>query len=207
MAEKKIEKLRDLRPQIKNANAHTARGLGLLEDSIQRDGWIGAITVASDGETFDGSARLEVGAGAGFDDAIIVESDGTRPVIVKRTDIATADDPKAKRLGVEANRAAEINLSWDAGVLESLAEEGIALVDVGFRDEEWAAIAESVVEAPTFAPELHPTASGALVSEEDLEKMKAKLRDQLHREVQQRPFNCPHCGEQFYLNEDDLAKK
>ena len=31
------------------------RGLSALEQSIQADGWIGAITVAADGETFDGS--------------------------------------------------------------------------------------------------------------------------------------------------------
>ena len=37
-------------PQRRNANRHTQRGLRLLEDSIQRDGWIGGITVAADGE-------------------------------------------------------------------------------------------------------------------------------------------------------------
>ncbi len=42
-----------------------------LEKSIQSDGWIGAITIAADGETFDGSARIEVGASTGFDDALV----------------------------------------------------------------------------------------------------------------------------------------
>lgn len=97
-----IKKLTDTKTQARNANKHTARGLGLLEESIQQDGWIGAITVAGDGEAFDGSARLEVGAAAGFDDAIVVRSDGSKPIIHIREDIPSADDPRAKRLGAAA---------------------------------------------------------------------------------------------------------
>jgi len=118
-----MKSLSDIRPQRRNANKHTARGLGALEKSIQTDGWIGAITVAADGETFDGSARLEVGAAAGFADAVIVESDGSRPVIVKRTDIPSADDPRAKRLGIAANRVASLTLDWDPDILKDLSEE------------------------------------------------------------------------------------
>ena len=137
---KTIKSIRDCTTQVKNANKHTQRGLGLLEDSIQKDGWIGAITVAADGETFDGSARLEVGASAGFEDAIIVESDGTKPVIVRRTDIATADDEKARRLGVAANRIAQIDLAWDTDVLTQLAADGMDLSDL-FTGDEFSALA------------------------------------------------------------------
>lgn len=113
-----------VRPQRKNANRHTPRGMGLLEASIQRDGWIGAITVAADGETFDGSARVEVtGANGMLDDAIVVETDGSKPVVVVRKDIPSADDPRAKRLGIAANRVAELNLEWEPGVLAELAGE------------------------------------------------------------------------------------
>jgi hypothetical protein len=56
MSKKKIS---DFRPQRQNANRHTPRGLGMLDESISDGGWIGAITTAANGETFDGSARLE----------------------------------------------------------------------------------------------------------------------------------------------------
>lgn len=46
----------EIRPQRRNANRHTERGMAALEQSIDQDGWIGAITVAADGETFGGSA-------------------------------------------------------------------------------------------------------------------------------------------------------
>lgn len=138
-----------IRPQAENTNAHTQRGMGVLEGSIQQYGWIGAPTVAADGESFDGSARLEVGAALGFDmDAAepqIIESDGTRPIIVRsrgqqpvihqRMDIPNANDPRAKALGVIANRSAELNLVYDAGVLAGLADDGIDLSGLFFPDE------------------------------------------------------------------------
>lgn len=118
--------LTHIKPQRANANKHTPRGMKALEESIQRDGWVGAITVAADLETFDGSARTEVGVGAGFEDAIVVRSDGSKPVVVVREDIPSADDPRAKRLGIAANRVAELNLGWDADVLAELdAEDGL----------------------------------------------------------------------------------
>ena len=87
-----------IRPQRKNANRHTQRGMGLLESSIEKDGWIGAITTAADGETFDGSARVEVTARmAMLDDPIVIDSDGTRPIVVRRVDIPNADDHRPER--------------------------------------------------------------------------------------------------------------
>jgi hypothetical protein len=136
--------LSSLRPQRRNANKHTPRGLGALEKSIQEDGWIGAITVAADGETFDGSARIEVGAAAGFEDVIVVESDGSKPVVVKRVDIPTTDDPRAVRLGVAANRVAQVDLAWDASVLAELADT-TDLSDL-FRDEELAALLQQAAD-------------------------------------------------------------
>jgi DNA modification methylase len=110
--------------QRQNANAHTARGLGMLRDSIGRDGWIGGVTVAADGETFDGSARLETLADAMPDaEPIVVHTDGTRPVVVVRDDIASADDPRAKRLGLAANRVQQVDYAPDAEVLAQLAGE------------------------------------------------------------------------------------
>jgi site-specific DNA-methyltransferase (adenine-specific)/modification methylase len=97
--------------------------MAALERSVQQDGWIGAVTVANDGETFDGSARLELGAATGFADALVIESDGQKPVVVRRTDIPSAQDPRALRLSVAANRVAQLNLDFDPAVLQSLSQE------------------------------------------------------------------------------------
>lgn len=125
MARKKQHSIADFRPQERNANKHTERGVKMLGESISKDGWIGAITVAADGETFDGSARLEtVSEKFGEDvEPIVVEINGDRPVIVKRMDIPTAGDERARRLAIAANRIAEVDLSWDADILAELSEE------------------------------------------------------------------------------------
>jgi DNA modification methylase len=133
----------DIIPQRTNANRHTERGMRLLEKSIAEDGWIGAVTVAANGETFDGSARVETTAANGMlEDAIVVQTDGSRPVVVVRADIPTADDPRAKRLGVGANQIAAENLSWDSSVLASLVTE-IDLTAL-FQPDELAAILADV---------------------------------------------------------------
>ena len=50
---------RTIRKASKNANKHSERGLTALRASMQRDGWIGAMTTAADGEMIAGSARIE----------------------------------------------------------------------------------------------------------------------------------------------------
>jgi len=127
--------LTDFTPARRNANAHTQRGLKALGQSIQTDGWIGAMTAAADGELIAGSARIETAADVfGTETApIIIESDGTRPIIVKRTDIPQATDPRAIRLALADNRIQELDLSWDIDVLASLEE--ISLQDLWTADE------------------------------------------------------------------------
>ena len=121
---KKSEKLANYRPQARNANKHNQRGMGLLQKSIETDGFIGAMTAAADGEIIAGSARLEKSAEVFGVDAepIVIEADGSRPIIVKRTDLPSADDPRAKRLAIADNRVQEVDLTWDAEVLQGLAE-------------------------------------------------------------------------------------
>jgi hypothetical protein len=123
--------------QAKNANKHTLHGLRLLEKSLQQDGWIGAQTAAADGEMIAGSARLEVAAEKFADvEPIIVESDGSRPVIVVRTDIQSADDPRAKRLSVADTQIARTALDFDGDLLREWAGEDEAIREL-FSAGEW----------------------------------------------------------------------
>lgn len=117
-----MAKVADFRPATKNANKHSARGLGALTTSVQSDGWIGAMTTAADGEMIAGSARIETVAQVFGVDAepIVIESDGTRPIIVRCVDIPQADDPRAVRLALADNRVQELDLSWDVEVLAGL---------------------------------------------------------------------------------------
>jgi hypothetical protein len=154
-----------------------------LETSIATDGWIGAITVAADGETFDGSARVEKTAENGMlDNPIIVESDGTRPIVVKRVDIPSATDPRAVRLGVAANRIAELNLRYDPQTLTEISGE----IDLShlYYDDELDAILSAMPNADAWAGALGALPDGDrapfqqmtfTLSDEQAEQVKAAL--------------------------------
>jgi hypothetical protein len=136
---KPAKKLSDFRPQAENANAHTEHGMRLLNKSMERVGWFTAMTATADGEVIDGSARWEEAVDRFGDDAepIIIEHDGTRPVVCVRTDIESADEAKAKELAVIANKVAEVNLSWDIPILDAM--EDVPLTDwfLPSEIEEW----------------------------------------------------------------------
>ena len=123
-----MAKVKDFRPATQNANKHTARGLGALQASVQGDGWIGAMTTAADGEMIAGSARIETVAQVFGVDAepIVIESDGSRPIVVVRTDIPNAADKRAVRLALADNRVQELDLTWDVEVLAGLDADDLA---------------------------------------------------------------------------------
>lgn len=168
---KQITSLADCSPQKQNANRHTPRGMGMLDGSIGQDGWIGAVTVATNGETFDGSARVEIGAPQ-FPDAIVVHTDGSKPLIHVRDDIPTAKDPRAKRLGLAANRIASVNLDFDPIVLEELSQE-LDLSSLWSKNE-WNEALENIADF-------------GIQPAESLTEKKDKMT------------TCPECGYKFHL--------
>lgn len=97
--------------------------MGMLDASMSRDGFFDGMTAAADGEIIDGSARIEVASTKFPDEAIIVEHDGTRPIVEVRTDIPNANDPRAKRIALAANRVAQVNLNFDPAVLKQVGEK------------------------------------------------------------------------------------
>lgn len=119
----KRKPLREFRPLQVNPNKHTPRGMKLLEDAIRRDGYVAPMTAAADGTIIDGNARLETVATAMPSDPIVIEHDGRRPIIAIRTDIPDADDPRAKRIAIAANRIAEVDLEWDKDVFQDCLAE------------------------------------------------------------------------------------
>ncbi len=97
--------------------------MAMLEESMRSNGFFDGMTAAADGEIIDGSARIEKSALLFADEAIVVEHDGTRPIVEVRTDIPDASDPRAKQIALVANRIAQVNLKFDPQVLKGLSDE------------------------------------------------------------------------------------
>ena len=173
MAKVKETKIDAFKPQGRNANRHSQRGMGTLEASMRKHGYVAPMTAAADGEIIDGSARLETVANVFDDDVLVVEHDGTKPVIMVRTDIKSADTPEARAISIEANRIAELNLTWDAEVLLGDLQSGVDLSAMFQQDELDALLAGLQPPSVEFKEYDESVAN-------DVEMI-----------------TCPHCGQQF----------
>mgnify|MGYP007132407904 FL=1 len=137
----------------------------MLETSMQEVGYAGPMIAAADGEIIDGSARHEIAANVFGSDAepIVVESDGKRPIIVKRTDIPNAKTHAAKRLAAYANRVGEVNLEWDANAIAvALADDSQALSGI-FDSHELQDMEEKETTLESVKVSKLPTMAWALV--------------------------------------------
>jgi hypothetical protein len=132
----------DIRLDPHNLNLGTDRGRSFIKSSIARDGFGRPVFAANDGTVIGGNHAMKTidelkKEGREFGDPIIVRSRGDRPIIHIREDIPTAEDPRAKRMGIADNRATELNYSPDiAAMVEVLDTYNIAAEDVGYTVEE-----------------------------------------------------------------------
>ncbi len=129
---KKI-KLSSITPDDKNNNKHTAYGMDLLEKSVNKVGIIESITVSNDDKIISGNARHEV-IGKNFTkEALVIETDGTQPIIIKRTDIES-DTKQFYEASILANTTAKKNIDFDVEVIDALVEEyDIDALDIGLE--------------------------------------------------------------------------
>lgn len=116
--------LKAYRPQRVNANKHTPTGLRELRNGIGKYGIADGITVAADGESLSGSARLETLAEMMPDVKIVeVKTDGNTLIVNKRTDIPNAKSKRAQGLSAAVNIIQRLDYNPDGEVLAMLAAE------------------------------------------------------------------------------------
>ncbi len=126
-AVKSIRSVRDLEPDTLNANKGTPRGRAMLETSLRRYGMGRSIVVDKRGRVIGGNKTLETAVDVGIENVVVVPSDGTKLVVVQRTDLDLDTDVRAKELAIADNRAGETGLAWDPEVLSQLQDQGAKL--------------------------------------------------------------------------------
>jgi len=121
--------LQDLQPDPRNANKGTERGRQMLEESLSRYGAGRSILADKHGTIIAGNKTAEVAAEIGIDNIIVVESDGSKIVVVKRTDLDLDKDAHARELAYADNRVSEVDLAFDPAAILQDVQDG--KVDLG----------------------------------------------------------------------------
>lgn len=143
MAEVKEAKLKDLIRDDKNFNKGTERGQQLIEKSLRQFGAGRSVLIDKNNRIIAGNKTQENANAAGIDDVIIVETDGTKLVAVKRTDI-DLDSAKGREMALADNATVKVDLQWDTEVLQDVAE------NFGIDTEEWGVIPETIIDPNDF---------------------------------------------------------
>jgi hypothetical protein len=127
-------KITDLKPDTRNANKGNPRGLAQLEKSMRKFGFLEAGVLDKNNNIVGGNKRTDVAADIGLDDPIIIETDGTRPVYHKRTDI-DLNTKQGREAAIALNRVAQVGIEFDPVVIEELLAEGVDLSGMWFENE------------------------------------------------------------------------
>jgi hypothetical protein len=146
-----IRPLTDALPDTDNANKHNLKGMRLVENSMRRRGFFRPIAAAGKGTNNPvikaGNLTQETAISLGMDkEAIFIYSDGTRPIVHVRTDIAP-DSPEAAALAIEDNRSGEESLNWDIDMLSTLAAgDNAVLATLRHEDKVFGGMLEGILQ-------------------------------------------------------------
>ena len=141
-----LRSIEDLRPDPKNANRGTERGLAILEDSLRKYGAGRSILVDKNGEVIAGNKTLEVAAALDLP-VRVVKTNGTELVVVQREDLDLDDGDKARELAYADNRSSQVGLDWDLERILADVNEGVDLSGL-WLDWEIEALIENIANDP-----------------------------------------------------------
>lgn len=121
MATKEV-KISDLRFDDKNFNKHTEFGMSLIEKSLRKNGAGRSILIDKNNRIIGGNGVVENAGQIGMEDVIVVETDGTKLVAVKRTDV-DLDTQQGREMALADNATAAADLEWDVDAIADVESE------------------------------------------------------------------------------------
>lgn len=129
-------KISDLKFDDKNFNKHTAKGMGLLEKSLQQFGAGRSILIDKDNNIIAGNGIVEAAGSVGIENVRIIETDGSELIAVKRTDVKL-DSDRGREMALADNATAAADLEWDKdNIGEYFSPEELEGWDVNLNWEE-----------------------------------------------------------------------
>ena len=139
-------KVSELIPDDKNFNKGSEFGNSLISKSFEKFGAGRSILIDKNNKIIAGNKSTENYGAGGGEDVIVVESDGTKLIAVKRTDI-DLDTPEGRELALADNATAKANIVWAEDVIAS--ELG---VEVG---ESWGVNANLVSDSDDYGTDFN----------------------------------------------------
>lgn len=113
MAEKITEiNIDSLKQDDKNFNKGTKRGAIMMKHSIETLGLGRSILLDKDNNIIAGNKTQETAKELGINDVVIVETDGTKVIAVKRTDLSLNSE-KGREMALADNKTAQENIDLD----------------------------------------------------------------------------------------------
>ncbi len=145
-----ISHIGDIKPAVKNARKRTERGAGMIARSIEENGFGRSVLLAADGSLIAGTGTIDASAEVGLENVQIVDSDGTRIIAVRRTDVEPGSE-RAHKLAIADNRTTDLS-EFDPAILAELSAE-VDLSAFWFDDELAALLADvEAVSEPGVDP-------------------------------------------------------
>lgn len=153
MTDPKIEirPLTDALPDENNVNKHSAKGGKLLENSMRKRGFFRPMAAAGKGTDNPvikaGNFTQETAVNIGMDkEAIFLYTDGTRPIVHIRTDLAP-DSPDAAALAIEDNEINKQSYNPDIDILaQQAAGDDALLVKLRKEDKTFGGMLEGMLQ-------------------------------------------------------------
>lgn len=105
-------KITDVKQDDKNFNKGTKRGGIMMRHSIETLGLGRSILLDKDNNIIAGNKTQETARALGFKDVIVVETDGSQVVAVKRTDLSLNSE-KGREMALADNKTAQENIDLD----------------------------------------------------------------------------------------------
>lgn len=141
MAKEEIKKISiaDLVPDDKNFNKGTEYGGQLLERSFEKFGAGRSILLDKNNRIIAGNKASEKYGALGGEDVLVVETDGTKLVAVKRTDI-DLDSKEGRELALADNATQKADLDFDEETIKE------ATAKWGIEPEDWGVGLDEVTE-------------------------------------------------------------
>lgn len=113
----KVIDISEIKQDGLNFNKGTFEGTRMMENSFRKFGSGRSILVDKDNNIIAGNKTAETAQAIGISKVRVVESDGKKLIVVKRTDLSL-DSKEGRELAIADNATSQANLCWDTEAFE-----------------------------------------------------------------------------------------